>query len=222
MPKSDRRETLEFHLEMTLTRRFIHWLGEPLFKTVWNITLTGTEHLPASGPVVVSSNHLTNFDIFPVQIAVLPRPIFFMAKTELFYNPALSWLIRQLGAFPIRRGVIDTWALEYAAKVLAAGQVLGVFPEGTRSKGGGLKEGKPGAAQLALKANAPIVPLALTGTEWLFHPWYRRSPVTIALGPPIYPAPADTPATLTERAMRAIAQMLPAASRGVYGDKINA
>lgn len=125
----------------------------------------------------------------------------------------------RLGAFPVRRGEADGWALEHAAKVLAHGLVLGIFPEGTRTRGVGLKPGKTGAARLAIQANAPIVPVAIYGTHQLFKPWYRRSPVSITLGEPIWPAPDDDPAALTERLMRAIARMLPPEFRGMYAEQ---
>ena len=221
MPKSDHRETSQFYLEMTSTRRVITWIGEPLFKTIWKITLTGREHIPARGPVVAVANHLTLLDMFPMQIALLPRTMFFKAKSNLFFNPGFSAFIRRLGAFPVRRGTVDKWAIEHSNKVLAAGQVLGIFPEGTRSRGG-LREGKPGAAQLALKANAPILPMAVTGTEHTFKPGHRRAHVHVAVGAPLYPRPADTAETFIDRVMCALAAMLPPEYRGCYAGKINA
>mgnify|MGYP001591285943 CR=1 FL=1 len=218
LPASDRRETSTFYLRMTPTRAVVTWLAHRLFPLVMDIRAAGLEHLPPTGPVVLASNHLTNFDVFPMQM-VLPRPLFFMGKSELFHNPALGWLIRQLGAFPVRRGARDDWAIDYSAKVLAAGQLLGIFPEEMRSKGTGMRAAKTGAARLAIHANAPIVPLALTGTHRLFRAWYRSSPVTITLGAPLLPKHFDTPAALTDRLMFTIAQMLPPEYRGVYADQ---
>ena len=105
----------------------------------WPITkryAVGAENLPADGCVILAANHLTNFDVFPMQLC-LPRPLFFMAKSELHKNPILDAFLRACGAFPVFRGKKDQWAIRHAEKVLEHGQVLAMFPEGSRSKGRG-------------------------------------------------------------------------------------
>ena len=88
-----------------------------------------------------------------------------MGKAELFKHPALDWLLRQLGGFPVNRGAHDEWAMQHARGVLEHGQVLGIFPEGRRNRGSGLQQAKTGAARLAIEAGCQIVPVALQGTE---------------------------------------------------------
>jgi 1-acyl-sn-glycerol-3-phosphate acyltransferase len=191
-----------------------------IFGLLESLEVRGCAHLPDTGSVVLAANHLTNFDVFPMQLA-LPRPIFFMGKEELFRHPLLNWPLRQLGGFPVRRApragqLSDTWAMHHAAKVLQRGLVLGIFPEGTRSHGRGLAPAKTGAARLALAHGCPLIPLAVAGTEAI-GPGRRRARVTITLGAPLAPRAAESPAELTERLMRALAAMLPPELRGVYG-----
>jgi 1-acyl-sn-glycerol-3-phosphate acyltransferase len=172
--------------------------------------------MPTSGAVILAANHLTNYDAFFVQGAV-SRPIFFMGKEELFRNPAMDWAIRQLGGFPVYRSTGDEWALRHAERVLQAGEVLGMFPEGTRSKGKGLKPAKTGVARLALAAGCPIQPAALHGPQYVFQRVQRRrTEVTITFGELIYPETKDSPLSLTDRFMFAMAAMLPVEMRGAY------
>jgi len=214
----DPRAEKRYYFANTLTRRFLTWLVKHLFRLIATIEQHGVENLPASGPVVLAANHLTNFDVFPMQF-VLPRLIFYMGKAELFNNPVLDTLLRRLGAFPVQRGAKDQWAIQHAQKVLEHEQVLGIFPEGKRSKGHGLRAAKTGAARLALATSAPIVPLAVTGTHQMFKYFPKRCHVTITVGQPIYPQPDDTVLELTDKMMFAIAALLPKELRGVYAQR---
>jgi 1-acyl-sn-glycerol-3-phosphate acyltransferase len=148
----------------------------------------------------------------------LPRPIFFMGKSSLFKIPLLELGYRELGAFPVNRGEKDEWALRHAAKVLAHGQTLGMFPEGKRSKGKGLGVAKTGTARLALDANCPIVPMAVIGTDTFFRRFPFRTVVTIRLLPPILPKPGETALALMDRVMFTLAASLPKEMRGVYAE----
>lgn len=207
-----------YYIEETPIRRLAVLIIRPLFPLAVSLSIGGEEHMPAQGAVVLAANHLTNFDIFPIQLAVLPRPIYFMAKAELHANRWLDALLRQLGSFPVKRGARDEWAMEHARKVLEKGQVLGIFPEGTRSRDHSLRTAKTGAARLALAMGCPIVPLAVTGTPDIFRKGLKRARVEVQLGQPIYPAAHDTPLGLTDRLMFALAEMLPADMRGVYAE----
>lgn len=211
----DPRLHKRYYFEDTHMRRFTTELATMIFRGLAVIHTRGIEKLPISGPVILAANHLTNFDVFPMQI-VLPRLIFYMGKAELFKNPLMDAYLRRLGAFPVQRGAKDDWALEQARKVLEHGQVLGMFPEGTRSKGRGLRTAKTGIARLALATGAPIVPLAITGTHRMFRRFPRRTRLTITLGDPIFPQPKDTALGLTDQAMFALAELLPPKLRGVY------
>jgi 1-acyl-sn-glycerol-3-phosphate acyltransferase len=175
----------------------------------------GISNLPSSGPVIVAANHLTYVDPFTLQFA-LPRPLFYMGKEQLFRNPALDWVLRQLGGFPVYRGEKDAWAIQHAGKVLRNDQVLGIFPEGTRSWGKGLRPAKTGAARMALAVGCPIVPIALHGPQYMFKHFPRRTTIHITIGDPLYPEADETYLSLTDRLMFTLAGMLPPEARGVY------
>ena len=175
----------------------------------------GLENVPHQGPVILAANHVTNFDVFPMQFA-LPRPIFFMGKAELFKNPIMDVLLRNLSGFPVNRGEKDAWAMRHAAKVLNYGQTLGMFPEGKRSKGGGLSVAKTGAARLAIEANCPILPMTITGSNQFFKRFPRQTHVQIRLLPALWPMVGENPLALTDRLMFTLAQNLPEDMRGVY------
>jgi 1-acyl-sn-glycerol-3-phosphate acyltransferase len=139
-----------------------------------------------------------------------------MAKAELHKNPLMDIYLRQLGVFPVQRGSRDAWALKHAQKVLDHQQVLAIFPEGSRSKGRGLRPAKTGAARFALHAGCPIVPVAVTSTENIFQQFPKRTKVTIKVGEPIYPNKGENPLALTDRLMFTLGSMLPPKLRGVY------
>jgi 1-acyl-sn-glycerol-3-phosphate acyltransferase len=212
---ADPRDQKTYYFHMTQVRRVLTPTLRGLFAFFGAIQARGVEKLPADGAAILAANHLTNFDVFPLQFA-LPRPIFYMGKEELFRNPMLDWLLRQLGGFPVYRGAQDGWAIRHAERVLEQGQVLGIFPEGTRSNGAGLRPAKTGIARLAQTAGCPIVPAAIHGTQYMFRHFPRRTTVRISLGDPIYPGPSETHIGLAERVMFSLAEMLPPEARGVY------
>ena len=212
----DPRDSKKYYIEETATRRFLIWLARGLFRTAMVMQVSGREHFPLDGAVIVAANHVNNLDVFPMQFS-LPRAICFMGKAELFHTP-LDPILRVLCAFPVYRSEKDEWAVRHAAKVLAHGQTLGMFPEGKRSKGRGLGVAKTGTARLAIEANCPIVPMTVVGTDRFFKGFARRACVTVTLLPPILPKPGETPLALTDRLMFTIAGGLPEAMRGVYAE----
>lgn len=151
----------------------------------FRITSSGHENLP-SGGFLLASNHISNLDP-PVIGCSLPveRKIHFMAKEELFKVPVFSWIITQLRAFPVRRGMSDRNAIRTAIGLLQSGQIVGMFPEGTRSKTGQLGRPQPGMALLAVKAGVPVVPAAITGTNKIFRDGHIFPKVTVRFGRPI-------------------------------------
>jgi len=213
----DPRDKLFFAFRTTWFRRFVVFILGTFFKLIMRLEGRNLENLPADGAVVITSNHVTNFDVIPMQLS-MPRPIFFMGKASLFKIPIFEAALRNLGAFPVYRGEKDEWALRHAARVLENGQVLGMFPEGTRSKGKGLGVAKTGSARLALDANCPIVPMAVINTDNFFKRFPHRTCVTIKFLPPILPKPAETPLALMDRVMFALARELPEDMRGVYAE----
>lgn len=148
----------------------------------WDIK--GKDYIPQSGPVIIASNHLSNWDP-PLIGCAIYRPLRFMAKDELFKIGAFGWLITKLGAFPVRRGVADRTAIRMALNLLENGEVLGVFPEGTRSKTGELGTAEPGVAMLALKSGATVIPAAITGTNRVFSEGQLLPQFKLRFGKPI-------------------------------------
>jgi 1-acyl-sn-glycerol-3-phosphate acyltransferase len=211
----DPRNQKTYYVEMTSFRRGVQPAVLGVFRLLTRFTVSGAEGLPSSGPVILAANHLTTYDVFFMQAAI-SRPIFFMGKEELFRHPVMDWLLRQLGGFPVYRGEGDEWALQHAERVLRAGQVLGIFPEGTRSKGKGLKPAKTGVARLALEVGCPIVPVALHGPQYMFTRISRRTLISVSFGKAVFPDPDDSALGLTDQIMFALAEMLPAEQRGAY------
>ena len=211
----DSRDRKRFAFHATLFRKLLVGMLRLFFSLVMKMEVKGLENFPLDGPVVVACNHVTNFDVFPMQFS-LPRPIFYMAKAELFKFWIMDVALRDLGAFPVYRGEKDQWAMKHAHKVLENGQTLGMFPEGTRNKGRGLGVAKTGTARMAIDFNCPIVPMVLTGTDLFFKDFPRRATVTVKLLPLLLPKSGETPLSLTDRLMFSMAAALPADMRGVY------
>lgn len=159
----------------------------PLYPTIWlscrlllglsmRVVVEGLEHVPRTGPAVLSPNHRSAIDP-PLISLVIDRPLYHMAKAELF--PYLGWLIRRVGAFPVKRGQGDMRAMRQSIKILREGHLLCVFPEGTRSRTGELGKARPGAAHLARHVGAPVIPAGISGS----YGWRRQ--ITVRFGPPV-------------------------------------
>jgi 1-acyl-sn-glycerol-3-phosphate acyltransferase len=189
----------------------------------------GVENIPATGSVILVSNHLHGMDILAVAVPS-KRHLHFMAKVELFQVPVLGGLNRLIGAFPVRRGESDRESLRIAGEVLAAGQVLAIFPEGHRSDDHTLQKGHTGVALIALRSGAPIVPIGVWGTERALKglrcgPWAPRVHVTYGEAFTLPPVGRRTREDLDrglDTIMRRIAALLPEAYRGVYADAVAA
>ncbi|PRX34789.1 1-acyl-sn-glycerol-3-phosphate acyltransferase [Orenia metallireducens] len=149
---------------MNLTYR----IAIKLFKMFYGIgskpQIIGTRKLPKDQSFIVVSNHISNYDP-PFLTTLLNRKINFMAKDNLFKNKFGSFILKKLGAFPIKRGCFDRGAIKYALELLKNNQILGIFPEGTRSTDGQLQEPQLGATLLALKSKSPIIPIGIKGTN---------------------------------------------------------
>jgi 1-acyl-sn-glycerol-3-phosphate acyltransferase len=168
-------------LPVYLLAATISW---PVVKVGFRLRARGTEHLPEGG-FVLAANHTSNFDPWPLALPLFPRrQLRFMAKSELF-NPILKPILLGGGAFPVRRGEADLEAIRRAVELVRDGEIVVMFPEGTRRRKGLRKKHEArahtGAARIALSADAPLVPAAINGTDRLS----RVGPLRVAYGPPI-------------------------------------
>ena len=211
-------------------RRWFYHPGAALIgfvsRLLWQARIEGTAHLPRSGPFILVCNHCSNLDPLMMGWASghqIGRVVHFMAKIEMRGWPVIGWLATQSGVYFVRRGERDRAAQTFSLETLAAGEPIAIFPEGTRSRNGRLKEGKGGAALLAMRSGAPIVPAAVSGTHRIFpgaSRWPHASRVRIRYGEPFtlphQPAGRLDRAVLaegTERIMSAIEALLPEAQR---------
>ena len=146
----------------------MYWLArgvlQPFFHLYFRLSRVGREHIPADGPVIFAANHRSFIDPFVIGCMVR-RPIYYVAKKELFKNRLLGWFLNSLGAFPIDRGAGDTGAMDTARAILERGDCVLIFPEGTRTRPGTLGTPKRGVGRLALETGAPVVPVSVMGTE---------------------------------------------------------
>ena len=201
----------------TLGRRIIF---PPLFR----VRIEGQHHWPSTGPCIVASNHFSNFD--PILLgAYLPRQITYLAKRELVDAPLLGVIYRLWGVLPVNRDGFDLAAMRQLIRALQGGNLVGMYPEGTRSRDAVLHPPKPGVAYVALKLGVPVVPVSIWGPE--AFSWRRRLrdgriPVTIRFGLPLVwerQRGRISDATLEDvghSIMRAIAGGLPHQFRGTY------
>jgi 1-acyl-sn-glycerol-3-phosphate acyltransferase len=152
------------------------------FRWQARLKVVGQQNVPSTGPVIIAANHRSMLDV-PLLVIACPRPVTFMAKRELFRGPILRWGFHVLGGFPVRRQIADVRAMDIGLAVLERGDVLGLYPEGTRSKKGEMLPFLKGAAWLALKVGAPIVPCGITGTERRGKYPQPLKKVRVAFGP---------------------------------------
>lgn len=181
------------------------FLVSTIFYPLYRIEVIGKEHIPKEGGVLICSNHIDNLDPPTVGIT-FPRQVHFMAKEELFEAPIFKTLLPKLQAFPVKRGESDRKAFRTALKLLKEGQVVGLFPEGTRNTTGQLGKGMAGAGFFALRGNATVIPCAIVG------PYRPFKKLKVIYGPPIVMAPyieqKSTPEEVTEVIMSHIQSLL--------------
>jgi glycerol-3-phosphate dehydrogenase (NAD(P)+) len=143
---------------------FVRGLLQPFFHIYFRLSRIGREHIPQDGPVIFAANHRSFLDPFVIA-TMARRPMYYVAKRELFKRPWQAWLLNSLGAFPVDRGAGDQNMLETARAILDRGDCVLIFPEGTRIRPGSLGAPKRGVGRLALESGAPVVPIAAIGTE---------------------------------------------------------
>ncbi|MDR7251402.1 1-acyl-sn-glycerol-3-phosphate acyltransferase [Nocardioides sp. BE266] len=213
----------------------VHSVVPPLARAVWRPTVEGLHHVPATGPVIVASNHLSFADSMVIPV-VVPRKVVFLAKSDYFTGTGIkgalmrSWF-EGMGNLPVDRD--DTKAalasLDTALEVLGRGEAFGIYPEGTRSRDGRLYRGRTGVAHLALTAGCPVVPVGLQGTAELQPIGSNRltlAKVTVRFGEPIIAAgeydgvpSGRARRELTDRIMTAIAGLSGQELAGVYNER---
>lgn len=162
-------------------------LSRWIARTFFALSVEGVEHVPANGPVILAPNHVSYLDPVVVGIAVRRR-VHFMAKKELFRNRLFGWLLRHLQTYPVARERVDPSTLKRTLSLLAAGQVVLMFPEGTRGDGRTLGQAKVGIAMIAARARVPVVPVFHWGAEQILprgarH--VRRGRLRVRFGPPL-------------------------------------
>jgi 1-acyl-sn-glycerol-3-phosphate acyltransferase len=162
----------------------------PVLGACFRVKVEGREHVPKHGAVILASNHRSFLDSVFIPL-VLRRRVTFVAKAEYFDNPKTAWFFRGVGQIPIRRegGSASERALASASEVLVGGGVFAIYPEGTRTRDGYLHRGHTGVARLAMRTNAPIVPVGVIGTDEV-QPVDRKMPrlfrrVTVRFGEPL-------------------------------------
>jgi 1-acyl-sn-glycerol-3-phosphate acyltransferase len=227
-------KSAEYQVSHRRLRYWAYCFLRPLFMLFFKLTMRlkveGLENVPKTGGALMVSNHMHNVD--PVLLeAVFPRPVRFMAKKEVFSIPFAEWVARMTDSFPVDRGNPDRSALRHAQTRLLGGVIVGMFPEGTRSTTGGLKDVFPGAAAIALRANVPVIPTAIIGTDTL--PGNGSKPrrpgkmrVTVRIGKPFYLRRETDDGTkpdlaeITDQMMTEVARLLPEHYRGIYADRV--
>ena len=208
---------------------FVRFLLSIVFLLFTRRQVKGRENIPKKGPLLVVANHVSMVDP-PLVAVVFNRRLKFMAKEELFRSWFLGFIVGNLGVFPVQRGKPNREALRRAEAILAKGQALVIFPEGTRSRDVRLQAALHGAAQIARRGKAPLIPVAIAVSR---NPadkrWFLKRPrVVVNIGRPFYLPPADDKLAkerrveLTNLIMKRIAELLPAEHRGDYGELVTA
>ena len=167
----------------------VYWLVravlQPFFLIYFRMSRIGREHIPAEGPVIIASNHRSFLDPFVIA-TMARRPMYYVAKKEIFVWRWEAWLLNALGAFPVDRGGGDAEMIKTAEAILGRGDIVLMFPEGTRTRPGALGKPKRGVGRLALETGAPVVPVAVIGTEAVRRGWrFRPHKVRIRAGRPL-------------------------------------
>lgn len=197
----------------------IRWFAIFAFHVTSRVRVLGLNNVPKSGAFIIAVNHLSWTDI-PLVAMHIKRKVVYMSKEEYFHSK-LTWLVRFLGSFPVKRGEGDRQALRVAEEQLKKGNILGIFPEGTRSRTTSLAKAHAGMGLIALRSGVPIVPIAIWGSENALKKLGTR--ITISYGEPLLLTPKGKKMTredideATDKVMRKIAEMLPPEYRGVYG-----
>ena len=208
---------------MEVVNSLANFLQGIVLRVLADWRVSGRENVPPMGALIVVANHRSNFDPSLLSTS-LPRRIRFLAKKEIFQNPAARWFLTSYGAHPLNRDAVDVGAYRWALDELAHDRAIVLFPEGTRARGA-MKKAKTGVARIALKTQAPILPVGITGTEPLgsvtrvFNP---TGELRVNIGT-VFTAPniegrldGELLDSITSMIMQRVAALLPPDQRGVY------
>jgi 1-acyl-sn-glycerol-3-phosphate acyltransferase len=211
----DGRRTRTLALTLWALRRLLSYVA------AGGLDLRGLELVPETGPFLLCSNHVSNYD--PLLLgATVPRLMHAMAKAELFRNPLLARYLRACNVFPIRREEADAAALRTALTVLKDGGVVVLFPEGHRSHGARMRPFSRGAGYLARRSGAPVLPCAIWGTERVLPPgklWPGRAQIHLHFGPTFFPVGADSEGATRDLERRVAALLPPGLRPSADGDQ---
>lgn len=180
---------------------------------IYRVRSIGVENVPRDGALILAPNHFSQMDHFFIGL-YLRRKVRFMAKSQMFGPPVLTYVYKHGGVFPVRRGHHDEEAMKTAFTILDQGEMLLVYAEGGRSRSGKLKEVKPGIGRIALESGAPVVPVAIQGSETVRR-WkrFRFPKVTVQFGEPLRFPAEEAPSR--ERQLE-VAQQIFAPVRAMY------
>jgi 1-acyl-sn-glycerol-3-phosphate acyltransferase len=172
---------------------FVRVTFQAFFWVYFRMRRIGLEHVPRRGPVIIAANHRSFLDPFVIA-CMARRPMYYVAKEEIFRFSVIAWLLSALGAFPVRRGAGDADMITTAKAILARGDIVLIFPEGTRTRPGALGRPRRGVGRLALETGVPVVPVAVIGTEAIRRGWrIRPHRVRIRAGRPLRFPQVDEP-----------------------------
>lgn len=164
---------------------FLRWSFNLLFSVLFRAEFSGMEHIPQTGRAILAANHMSNADP-PLIGCHLPRCISYICKEELFHVPVIGWVLRETKTIPIKRGTGDRGAIRAAQQALRAEQMIALFPEGHRAKNGHMRKAQAGVGLLAALSGAPVIPVAILGTEKIFANGGFLPKLRVIYGEPMY------------------------------------
>ena len=214
-------------MPMTYTERVVNSILRFLIRLIFRVDQGELDKIPLTGPGILATNHTTNLEAPIYYVLLDPRSKTAFGKLELWHNPITRFLMQLWGVVPLRRGSADRVAMRRALRALDRGQFLGIAPEGTRSRTGRLKQGRPGMAMLAVERRVPIFPMVHWGISDVLRNLarVRKTHLHIRVGTPFYlKAPTDRRVTakdiraMTDEIMFRLAALLPESLRGYYHD----